>query len=766
VARKRAERLAKEKAIGEETQHEEEELSRPRKEKAKKTTRVMAESESDEDKSVGKKLTEQARPTRKASKKALEDMNRESQRMSRNMQLTYVAKTKTKVTLDDFMSKFNKSGPTKTLVPVLEENPSSSLHGDDVVDLASTPPSSPPSIGSATAKRATMPVFRMPTRLQLDGDVVEQDNDDEELPSLEIAMKQPVPQIMAANLPRQSPTKQFSLRRLEKSKKRLTRTTSDSEDDLEIIQPAAPSRFAIFDQVPVVKAHESSSMHALRALAQLNGNDRPVRSGKVSMTLGELQVLLGQRAREQADRERNEKIQALRDRGVLVQTAEEKEKDQMQLENMLEKARQEAKELGDKEKADAKKEGKLDEDGGVLPDDDEEYGDWNGSEGDDAVVELSGSEDEEMEEVDDEGEGSQEGLSLLENEAAEDEEEEDAMEVEQEHGADSEEEDVVIGAFSTLSGRPRAARKTIVESEDEDEPVLVDRTPQRPLLHTPKASLAAAFGFAKTTPAPFGLSQMFAGTMADSQGEDDPLPAYNNSQQNSLDFLRSLPEPALFGFSTPRNDTQDNCIQDSQSAVPYAPETQGFGMVQFESQSQMPDATPFFQSQMSDFPELTQDVGIQAIALPSGSRPFGPSASFSTVATLPLGLVEGSQTPAIKKKGHLVRGSKVDRNLTQAHVPLSPTELGSDDEPDNTNDAFAIMRKASTKPAAAEYDKTKSTAKAMVEEQAEESEDEYAGLGGASDDESQGELDEETRKMIDDESNENLNEREVAAFYA
>ena len=53
----------------------------------------------------------------------------------------------------------------------------------------------------------------------------------------------------------------------------------------------------------------------------------------------------------------------------------------------------------------------------------------------------------------------------------------------------------------------------------------------------------------------------------------------------------------------------------------------------------------------------------------------------------------------------------------------------------------------------------------MVEEQAQESEDEYAGIGGASDDESGAENDEEVQKMID-ESNIHVDEQELAALHA
>lgn len=792
VARKRAERLAKEKAIEEETQREEE-LFRLRKEKTKKTRRVMAESESDGDSKAGKRLTQQARPTRKASKKALEEMNRETQRLSRNMQLTYVAKTKTKVTLDDFLSNFNKHAPnTDSLLPTPEHDASSSVHGDETGNLAGTPPSSPPSVGPAITKRLSATAFKAPTKLQLNGGILEDNEvDDEELPSLDEAMTQQQleqSKLTTTLVPPEISTKSFSIRKFEKSKKQPTRTISDSEDDLEIVKPGAPSRFAIFDQMPERKARESSSIHALRALANLNGNQKPpVRKGKASMTPSELHTLLNQRAREQADNERNEKIQALRDKGILVQSAEEKERDQLQLENMLEKARQEGKALADKEKADAKKDGKNVDADGELPDDDDEDEDWKGSGEEDAEVVLSGSEDEEVasdtankdsagEEDDDQEENedtsnAEAKKALFDDEAAVDEEEREEEDVGideaevTETEIDTENEDVTHQTPSTFPKRARAARKTIVESDDEDEPVLVDRTPQRQMLTTPKASIADAFGFARTTPAPLGLSQMFAGTMADSQADDAPSSVYDN-EQDSLQFLRTLPEPQLFGFTTANNDSQDDIVQDSQSAPPLNTESQVGAMLHFESQSQKPSQMPFDESQMSDFPELTQDAALQIRTQPIGSRMFQPSGSYSTTATVPTSLVENSQSPIVKKKGRLLRGNEVAREPTQ-EIPMSLEEVVTDDEDvDNTNDAFAIMRKASKKPEVTEYDKKKSTAKGMVEEQAEESEDEYAGLGGASDDESQGEFDEETLKMIDDESNEKLNERDVAAFFA
>ena len=81
--------------------------------------------------------------------------------------------------------------------------------------------------------------------------------------------------------------------------------------------------------------------------------------------------------------------------------------------------------------------------------------------------------------------------------------------------------------------------------------------------------------------------------------------------------------------------------------------------------------------------------------------------------------------------------------------------------------AFDVMKTASKKPRkeALDFNKKNSKAKEMVEEIAEESEDEYAGLGGASDDDSEAEDDEELKKMID-EGEVNVDKNKIAAFFA
>src|SRR5207237_5068437 len=63
--------------------------------------------EQDDGSGAEQRLTQQVRPTRKAGKKALDEMHRETQRLARNMQLAHEARTKKKVTRESLFMRFN-----------------------------------------------------------------------------------------------------------------------------------------------------------------------------------------------------------------------------------------------------------------------------------------------------------------------------------------------------------------------------------------------------------------------------------------------------------------------------------------------------------------------------------------------------------------------------------------------------------------------------------------------------------------------------------
>jgi mediator of replication checkpoint protein 1 len=196
VARKREERLAREA-----------EEERRRQEHAKRVTELAPEDgDDDDDDDVsditdddgGRRLTQRGlRPAvRKASKKALEEMNRETERLKRSLQLAHEAKTKKKMTKAALFERFNfkaagseKVSSDKTLTsssaPI---TPKSGAQTDAEMGEVVTPPSSPPSIAKAVAVAPTIqdPEAQRPQERQ---DAPAQEVEDEELPSLDDVLK-------------------------------------------------------------------------------------------------------------------------------------------------------------------------------------------------------------------------------------------------------------------------------------------------------------------------------------------------------------------------------------------------------------------------------------------------------------------------------------------------------------------------------------------------------------------------------------------------
>ncbi|KAH6674279.1 MRC1-like domain-containing protein [Halenospora varia] len=792
----------------------------------KKHAQAMEEDEDDiSDEDVDRRLTQ---PTRKASKKAQEEIRRETQRMSRNQQLTYKPTTKKKVTRANLFAKFNYRQEIK---PVVSSSPrrvnSSSPAPQSDVEMKDTPPTSP-----ASPNDIAKDVEAVPTQNDT------RESDGEELPVLEEAMSLPissppkkldkgkgkaveevVPEIIV-----KKPT--FTQRPIKvrppKVADRQVSGLDDSDSDLEIVNAKTPDAKrkkldSIFNRVPAKQAKESHSLHALRMLAHLKSPNQKSKSKygktstKPSMTTGELQMSLQQRARQQAAHEREERLQALRDKGVIVQTSEEREKELVEVEDLLAKARREGEAIMKREKAAAKKARK--ESGEVDPlgdsSDDEDWQEDKGDKAEQAELSMSGSEDEEEgdasgEEEDEEDEDLENeepaaANSMFDNEAGESENDE----VEADLSVDEkmakvddadDEEDIIL----PVNHKQRRNKKAII-SDDEDEeeqttPVAPhtespmpqsDRSPGAPNSVLRSATKTFIPGLTVAGPAGLGLTQIFAGTMDESQFDEDGLPSQGNPETqrtgngpDAMAFLRRLPAPELPPFMpTMEEDTQDqDVIMDSQSAVNNVTETQADDEVsqqiqlQFE-QSQMHSFDSLVdENQFSPFPEATQDAGFKHMTPIRGRFADPPP---STVGTVVLGANEMpetmEETPIVKKKGRLHRRAPVV-NFSDDEETGQPMEtVHEEDDFDISANAFDIMRKAS-KPEKVkvvdEFDKKNSKAKEMVHEQAEESEDEYAGLGGASDDESGGEADAFVKEMIDDEGGKDVDEGKLAAFFA
>lgn len=811
VKRKREQRLAKEETEArKKTEWEEHLKAQSKNVRHARGSSLIAVSEDDSDDNAGgRRLTQQARPTRKASKKALEEMNRETQRMSRNMQLAHQAKTKKKITKESFFAKFNfKPGggvaPDTSMAASSSATASSAPVSDfEGLQQHETPPTSPAYHENFLQKIGEGDKAPVLASIEpADKTVMDME---EELPTMEDVMTQPVIRVdkgkgkaTEARPIEKSPTPVICKKttftqppirvRPPKHPMQVRNGHADSDSDLEIVTKPALRRKKtdIFDRLPAEKTTDARSLLTLRALANLTSPGKQISKTNASMTPAEMQTCLRRRARQQAAQERAEKLQQLRDRGIIVQTAEERQRDQAEVEDLVDKARREAEDIMKKEKDAARKErkdtGKSD---GLENTSDEEDEDYKDDDVEEEEVELSGSAqedgdgsggdadgDEDAEEEDDEEE---EGVAmnedsgnmnaLIDQEASEDGEENEHSD----DGAVQEDEDQLL----VMHNRRKSKNARVIDDDDDDEEITTDqshgltRSAQKPFIP----------GLPMSNDVPLGLTQAFAATMADSQTQvdDDAVTADSlDQEQDSLAFLRGMPEPDFPVFDVPLAQDSQDVVRDSQSSQSQSrvQESREASMLQeidlHYSQSQirydsmldtqhMPTAT-----QYSELPDPSQDVGF-AISSPLGDR--FQEAPPSTVDTVLLPNDGEEASPIAKKKGRLRRRAEAIPILSDVEED-SPRPVADDDFEIPAN-IFDVMRKAAKKPAPVvdDFDKKKSEAKGMVEEQAEESEDEYAGLGGASDDESGGDEDEDVKKMMD-ESDIKVDERKLAAFYA
>ncbi|CZR60541.1 related to URK1 [Phialocephala subalpina] len=819
------------------------------KEKAKKAaekrryTEMLHESDDDSDDEGGRRLTQQTRPTRKASKRAIEEINRESQRISRNQQLAHQAVTKKKITKESLFARFNfrgtKQGEGAEELPRPSSSSSAAPHSD--VEAKDTPPTSPASQHSDD-KDVAIPIQGP----------AEEGEDDADLPTLEEALtsspprrldkgkgraiEEPVAEpIQEVVIPKKPIFPQRPIRiRPPKPADRTISPMDDSDSDLEIVAAKTPKLKkkldAMFDNVPANQQKESHALHVQRMLAHLSspGKKNVGRNKKPSMTTTELEMSLQQRARQQAVREREERLDALRAKGIIIQTAEEREREMVDVDDILAAARREQDELAKREKAAAKKERKDNGEVDLLGDSSDDE-DWEESKDEKKVLDdelaISGSEDEEGDDESGEDAGEESGgeeededamaLDDEENEAAAvaskgmfdneaSESDDDEAEAEAEASADEEmtegaDANVVEDEEEQLPAHRRTRKLNIISDDEEEEdspaekrPPLVTQvdSPLPPKTDSPMAPNSVLRSATKTFipgltvagPAGLGLTQIFAGTMDESQmdsyepSQTAPRPASPqfNAAREPMAFLKRFAAPELPPFMpTMSEDTQDiDDISPSQAThIPESQPTQGVsqGVDLHFSQSQVHEFDSLVEdTQMSPF-VATQDAGFQDYTPIKGRFMDVPPSTVETVVLEPTAVPETMQeTPIVKRKGKLRRRAPQVAAFSDEEDAGEPAGPAVDeDDFEITANVFDVMKKASKKKVVVdEFDKRKSDAKGMVHEQAEESEDEYAGLGGASDDESGGEEDAYVKEMIDDEAGKNVDESKLAAFYA
>lgn len=381
----------------------------------------------------GRKLTQtqkaKTRPSRQASKRALEEMNRETQRMQRAMQLAHEAKTKKKITKATLFERFNFNPSGNATKEKLQsssrpQTPTSAKSTDAEMRDAETPPSSPPArvedvLGKDLAGLQSQAGASVPqsTTARVEEQAQEQakENDDDfpDLMDMQAFARKPLDKgKVKAGTPEldvKPPSKrQVRIKLPPMPAHRVdlgsgSNQDSGDDDDLVILDERRSKLDALFDRAPKDKSKESRSLYALRQLAHLDSPERKAhkKTDKAAMTPGELQAFLNQSAREQAKLEKDRRMEMLRAKGIHIQTEEERERDREQIEDMVARARREAEEIMAREREDAKKEkresGKSDplawDDSGSDDDYKEEVENESAAE-----VELSGSEEDEDDE--------------------------------------------------------------------------------------------------------------------------------------------------------------------------------------------------------------------------------------------------------------------------------------------------------------------------------------------------------------------------------
>ncbi|GAB7358653.1 hypothetical protein MBLNU230_g3882t1 [Neophaeotheca triangularis] len=720
-------------------------------------------------------LSDAVKPTRKASKKALLEMERETQRMSRQMALAHQMKVKRKFTLGDFAKRFEKPEQQPNETGSENATASSAPNSDGPEPAAkepvSTPPSSPPTPldrQRALVEHGALSKMK-PVREDSLSNLKSIIDDDEDLPDLAQILsssRKQKPEVEEA--PAAAPEKKEpKLGKLGRKPRKPIHLDSD-DDDLEIIQPM-PRHLRAFDNIRPVSAkvsEDNKAIHNLKHLSHIGAYvSKPSKRGvKPSIGASVLEAQLRRKAKEQARKQQQERLEELKAKGIVVQTAEERERAAEEYEDLLEKARREATDLRKAEKAAAKEAGV--EGAAAVSSDEDEDEDYVGSGDDDE--EMGGAEDgeglvDEIAEESDEEEG--------EEEEDDDREEEFTKEIQPANGEHEAAGDETIRPMTRpedatiRTPAPRKSRTSRVVKDDEDNNDLeIDHAEiaEAPIVAADDEDPFAAFNFGNgSNDALMSPTQAFHATM------QTPT---QDIQEDSMALYRQLPPPSTSSlpptmpeqsFGDTQNESQGSVVSGSQ-----APESQ---RIDLTWQTQAPETpAPALNrgpSALSETPgwEPTQDQGIHSpwpapleIRRESTLDPV-PEEEHETQSTVPLRVSE-SPRPAsdkVRKRGRLSRHKAIaaDESDEEEEAPQAAKQ----------SDAFREMaRRRKEALTAAERAEAAKEMKGMLEEQAEESEDEYAGLGG---DDFVAPETEQDKEMIDS-GHVDVDENALAAHFA
>jgi len=570
---------------------------------------------------------------------------------------------------------------------------------------------------------------------------------------------------------------------------------NDSDSDLEIVDPEIQAR----EEAKRLLLEKQKLIASIRRPRPIPKSIATSPNGKAQISSKQLHLQLLQKGRLQAIHEREEKIEELRAKGIIVQTTEEREREQQEVETLLEKARKEALEIKRRER----KEEKLAK-GEKVGDDEDEDGDFElMEEEDEGLLDESSVEFSE-----DEADNEQES-GLIDGEADESDSDKDHDDddddvemkdvapmdsrsptfslssvnqrerdsvsptptprlsdmlpvfVECEDSADDDD-----GGFAPFKRKLPRKKQRVTDDDDEDEnwagpDMIVPETQAGP-------KIPDIFKNAAQAPA-MGMTQLFAGTL----GGSVAFGPTDRDVGKMIDEMRKLPDEVLPNSQAPHNlDDELDTVPESQLGGGLSLD---YSQSQIDNQYSLPALTlDYSQSQVMDsqptqqIPDPTQDSGFEKCSSPAPPRfEVSPEPSAGSVPTQIL----DEQFPETKKrsKGRLVRRAAADFSDEEKESGEDDDNEDDDNDDDEPENAFAILKKAARKPKipAKPFDKSKSEAKEMVDERAVESDDEYGGVGGASEDEGDDEAggDEEMKDLLDDEELD-IDENAMAAFFA
>ncbi|KAI2927910.1 hypothetical protein CBS63078_2015 [Aspergillus niger] len=712
VAQKRKEREEKEKA-------EAEKRAARMKQQEQFSSEILSGSESEGENGSGRKLTQQAsRPARKAGKKALEEMNRETQRMSRNMQLAHQAQTKKKITKESFFARFNAVKPDERTAP--------GTSGENSSTTADSLNSSDAEAQKEKETPRTSPVLGPVEKASGEGLGKEAETEFRPLEDiLANPRTQPEQPVVARMEIDEAHTTQPGKTPSKKEKKiltgppvrvRLTREEvarqqkDDSDSELEIVtSPAKCRRIAAFENVPARKAQEPASMMKLKALAHITSPTR-----KSTMHPAQLSATVLLKAKQQAARERQERIEELKAKGIHIETAEERAAMEDELENLVEKARKEAEDIAKIERKAAKGE-----------DEDDEDWDYSGSEEE--------REEEDEEENDEDKPAGEDGL--VDSEAGEgDESEDDQTEV------------MSVDENDAPTQRRKRPTRVVLDDDDDEDEETDPKTPAKSIVTPTTRSVERPQLPTQSSSNLMSLTQAFAGTIAGS---------HQDNAQSGSTMPYSAPDPDAMVEDRQASDSQ-TIIRDSQE-----PRKESVDLLAgyAQSDSRISESPAPRSTQLSQVPDPTQDAGFVFSPFDPNKRFLGTPQSTIDTVVINRDNQDGSPAPARRMK-QLKRGRTADLSMIEEQ---EDNKGEGDFEIDAS--AFDVMKKASKKPTVP-FDRKKSKAKDIVEEAAEESDDEYAGLGGASDEDDDETENAYDRQMINDNSGETVDEKQLAALNA